>query len=979
MVITNSPDITQLIVKITWDLSGISPICTLENLSTGDHLNNIDWAFVTTSPSGTPIHEGNINDPDVEGVWTTHTLSDAWPKPMNQIEWSGAPYQFYVIAKDSNGVVFTGTPQLASICRPIGNLPTSKNTFGIATSDVKVKCSEARVFFQDTTYHNYKGLEGDQISSVLRVVYPIDETLTIPDPFVASAYSTALVPISYSSSNYQFVQSTVYDYDMGENTIIRIKYQTIKTFAVWCNIDLGELQCEINKLIDEVETGNCSDVVAAQKKLNIVISKFSLVIIGILQPLTGIDVPVLLEEIKAVGGFNCNCCTAPTGIIPTTAAIIDGYSFSVNKLGGDVNGTFTTNGTNITLNIGDVKYIVTMTQQSPSNVTAFSFVPTLSSDGFTKTYALSVDGQQLGLDVLNNIATDPQSLNLLNSLITAGSSNFQLVVDGGCIFNTTASCDYDFTLTGIPASTTFALLTSIKVGNVSHPLSFSFNLTNLGALQSYLNTLGYGTFIVTSLGSGNVLISSDDNTNELVAVTYKTGSINYIADLSRNCTGYVPISANVVVQNMIDYLCGITDADMITSDDYEICYVNPDTKQKETVIVNGGSTVAAFITELTARGCDTIDYIISLSTLNCANIKNIFLPNASSLMGANDVILGTKQGACSSLGPIELGTRMLQLGAYNAAFLEQFCFLVDLCRNGLACTPYSVFTVAVAYSSPASDLQQLVVTFVNTATTSSVCNIYRVTNGIKSSSAASTTILLPGDSPFTSPDLPEGQYSVELTPEFADGKNCPASIILTDNCYPITSFQAYTGGESGYEHFNIKYTTVAPKVKLIVGLPNGGTQSFIYTNDGSTIHINFTEFGSQYGDYTFTIYPVCNVTTNYIGVASAPIVIEVAPPNNSSFINNSAGAMTNVLLTSFATVISSVFNSSSVASSGGTTGYYLANGFYNSLVININTGTIATGSLVTGTGTFAGVVSGGGSVITFSNVTILSGCTITLT
>jgi hypothetical protein len=290
MQITNSPDITNLLVGVTWDISNTLPQVILTNLSTGSGLANCTWAFVTKSPTGSPIHSGIITSPDITGVWTTYTMNDGWPRPDNQIEFSGAQYSFYVIVKDSAGNIYTSTPQLASICRPNGNTDLSKNTFGIASSNVKVKCQEARIFFQDTTNSSYKGLIGKQISSVLKVLYPIDETGVIPTPFIGVAYSTALVAISYSSNNYQFLQATVYDYDLGNNTTLRIKYQTLQTFGVWCNIDFQPLVCEVNKLIDSVENGNCSDVASATKILGIVNSKMVLAFMGVMQPLTVIAV-----------------------------------------------------------------------------------------------------------------------------------------------------------------------------------------------------------------------------------------------------------------------------------------------------------------------------------------------------------------------------------------------------------------------------------------------------------------------------------------------------------------------------------------------------------------------------------------------------------------------------------------------------------------------------------------------------------------
>lgn len=872
MIINNSPDISSLLVQVTFDISGALPVINLVNLSSGSNLANVSYAFVVNSPSNTPIHQGDINTPDVTGVWSNFALNDSWPRPFNQIEWSGAPYQFTVIAKDSIGNIYTNPVQLASICRPNGNTQFSKNTYGLSSSTVNVKCQQGRVFFQDTTYTSYKGVVGTQVSSVLRVIYPIDETASIPPPFVTGSYNTALVPISYSSSNYQFLQNSVYSYDLGNNVLINVKYQLLQTFAVWCNVDLLPLKCEIDKLINQVETGNCSDVVASQRILNIVIAKFCLVIMGIEQPLIGVDVAKLVNEIIEIGCFECNCCGAPTGIIPVTASIIDGYSFSVNKLGGDVNGNFTTNGSNIVLNIGDTSYVVAIGQSSPSYVNAFSFQPSYSGDGFVKTYFLNIDGAQLSIDTLANIPTNATALNLFRELVleTVGSSNFQLIVDGGCIFSSTASCDYDFTVSNIPVNTTFALLTSIRIGNISRPISFAFNQTNLASLQSYLFSLDLGDVVVQNLGSGNVIISFDNNTNELIALTYMISGTSYQADFSRNCTGYVPVSANEVVQNIIDYLCGLTDAEITTSAQYVINYIDANgIVQNQTV--NAGTELTTFILALLADNLITINYISSLSKLNCTNIQTNF-PQSSQLMQSNDYFLGTKNGSCARIAPTEAFSTMLQLAAFDPTTFNDFCNLVNLCRGGHPCTAFNIFSLAVVDHSPADNEQNIIVTFTNPDPQFVSVEVqYARIDNTSTPVYIFSGIALAGASPYTITNLPEGQYSISLIPFFSDGRQCPPVFMSTPPCTGVNAFNATFDGTD----INVTYSVSSPQFKITIVYPNGGTFTQIY-NNGDDVAVAAPT--GVYGNYTVTIQAVCNETTGFFGTSSAPAIVSIPQP-----------------------------------------------------------------------------------------------------
>ncbi len=882
MQITTSNDITNLLVDVTWDLSNATPAINLQNLSSGSGMANCIWWVVANSPSGTLIHQGSQTSPDKTGVWTSAILSDPWPRPFNQIEWSGAPYSFQVFVQDGAGNIFYTAPQTASICRPAGNTSLSKNAFGVASSNVSTQCQIAREYFEDTTYHSYKGSDGVQVGSVLNVIYPIDETMTIPTPFAIANYSTAYVPISYSSNNYQFYQYSIYDYDLGNNTTIRIRYQLIQTFSVWCNVDLSPLVCEFTKLIDDIQNGNCTDVNAANQKLALIAPKMFLVLIGKDQPLNGIDVPKMIEEIKECGGWNCNCCGAPTGIIPQTSSPIDGYNFLINPVCGDVKGTVSVSGTNITFNLQDVSYIFSIANESPSDTTAFEVVPSVS--GCQKTYALKIDGHQLATDILNIIKNDGSLVNLFNSIVNVNTGNFSLLVDGKCLFQTSASCDYTFDILNVPTDSTYAILTSINGVGVN----YAFNQSNLSGLQTYLNALGYGTFVVSNPNSGEVLLTSNANTHTLTSITYSVASTNYNANMTRNCSGYVPITANQAVQKIIDYLCGITDADVETSEAYTICYIDPATQTQQIVTVSAGAPLAGLIGEMIDRNCDTVNYVMGISASTCTAIKNLFPVQTTRVMQANDIILSTKQGVCASTFPVELGTAILKYGATDNTFFTAFCNLVQQCAGGLSCAPFNYFYLTVPYSSPSDDTMDILVNYSHPAAVSVTITYARIDN-----TNTPTYITIPAvvSSPYTISGVADGQYSVGITAVYSDGRKCTQMFQTTPACAGINSFSAVLGGSPTSE-FVVTYNASSsiPKVKLNISYPNGGSWSQIYTNDGSEIDIPFPT--GVYGSFSINMQPVCNSDTGFFGQPTAPVILNVnapnvGPTNNPSFVQTS--------------------------------------------------------------------------------------------
>jgi hypothetical protein len=705
--INTSPDITFLEYTPIWDIAGLNPIISITNNSAGSNLAGCTWWFVAYSPSLTLIHEGSASNPDITGTWATTNLTDNWPRPFNQIEFSGNVYSLTLYVKDSAGNIYSLT-KTATICRPTGNTQLSKNPYGVATLDLKVKCEEARIFFQDTTNRTYRGLDGTRLTSTLKVVFPIDETGNIPDPFVGANFSTALVPISYSSDNYQYVQDIVYDYEFDDLVHIRIRYQSRSKngvaavrFPVLCNIDLCPLVCEVTRLVDSIEQGTCADADEARRKLTLINPKLMLAQIGKQEPLCGIDISKLIEEIKEIGGFSCDCCDAPTGIIPSTASVIDGYTFEIVPVCGDIDGSVTVNGTNIQFNLEDKSYVFEVDTDSPQDITAFSIVP--ETNGCTKTYKLQVDGSLLAEELLNIISVDGNLVNLFNSIVT-GAGGLNLTVDGGCIFTSTSTCDYSLTLSNIPINTTFALLSSIKIGSSVNSLSFAFNLTNLAALQTYLNGLGYGTFSVSNPSGQDVLIESAANPSDIQNLIYKISSTSYQAALQKDCTGYVAIDANEVVQNIINYLCEIDDSQVVTSQEYIINYIDS-SGVEQTTTITAGSTLADLLDAIIDANNNNVDNLGQTASVTCDTLKDLFTSNTLQIT-ANDFAFITKGGgACAKGSFLDIFNFMLSAGINNATTKELFCAFVSDCGAGLTCEPYQYFEVVVTnYDTACSEI-----------------------------------------------------------------------------------------------------------------------------------------------------------------------------------------------------------------------------------------------------------------------------------
>lgn len=700
-IISGSNDITYLDVQVAFDLSQTTPSISVTNLSQGPNLQNVTYWFTVYSPSKSPIHIGSFSKPDKIGVWTNAILGDAWPMGWKQIEWSGPPYSFSIFAQDSAGNVYE-VDKYATIVPPCGNTPQQLNYFGAGEISMEVNCAGAQLFFEDFTNTSYQGLTGTEVAAQLIVTYPIDETGNAPGPSVTSNFPV-LVPITYNGTNYQYTYTNTLSYDMGNGVSVVITYREQNAFSVLCNIDLCPLACEVSGLIDSYENGTCANASETQNKILQISPLMMNAIIGKMQPDCGIDVPATIDKIKKIGGFTCDCCAPNTaGIGTASSSIIGGYNFSISGTCG-ITGNVVPNGNNIVFNLAGKTYQFVTSSTIPT--TAFTVTP--ATAGCQTTYSLNVSLSILSNDILTTIFNTPALVTLFNSIPTTTNTP-KWSIDGKCIFATSNTFNYTYGLTNIPASGTMALLTSIAVGAMVKPLTFAFNQTNLTQLQTYLNGLGLGTFSVT-LATGTVTIQTNDNTNVLSNLVYTIGSTTYIANFGSTNTGWTPIDPQFAAQQIINYLCALSEGDVNLANQYQVPtivlnaanqYVSGTIPVGPTATTNPAQTLLDLINAFVTAENAVIKYVLGLGAVNCASISAIFLPNTNTLSNQS-VLYGTKtvpgQGAnpatqaCAAITPSELMLYMLSNLSPQAQ--AAFCTAVNSCTVGQTCTPFNNLVV----------------------------------------------------------------------------------------------------------------------------------------------------------------------------------------------------------------------------------------------------------------------------------------------
>lgn len=391
--ISNSPDISTLSFAALFDISLVTPTITLTNYSTGPNLAGCSWWYVIKSPSATFIHEGSEGNPDVNGTWASITVSDVWPQPAGTIEFSGAPYTVELFVKDTLGNIYS--EELSQqICRPNGITANSGN-FGAISVVMDVNCEKAKLFVSDSTNYMYKGNGGTQFSKTFVLDYPADETGNRPAQFVANDFTNVIIPVPFSSPGYTLYATAVYNYQFESGISVRVKYKLQKLFAVQCGIDLCPLVCSFNELIQDIENGKCKwDYEERKNKLELITSKLVMATIAKLQPACGIDLPALIEEIKVIGGFQCNCYVSGNGNNGILTGI-ENLNFEFNSSCGDVQGVFVQVGDNVKLNLGDKSYVINVGAGTTAAFNgAFTVIPSVGPN-CQQVYTFNVDIDKL--------------------------------------------------------------------------------------------------------------------------------------------------------------------------------------------------------------------------------------------------------------------------------------------------------------------------------------------------------------------------------------------------------------------------------------------------------------------------------------------------------------------------------------------------------------------------------------------------------
>jgi hypothetical protein len=651
-------------------------------------------AFEVYSPNNVPIHVGTLANPDTIGNFGIIELPANFSMFNKRIEFSGADYRFVTRARDSQGTEFVTPEQKAKICAPAGNA-TIGSHFGLARLDLTVDCNRAEVLIKDITNYSYAGYDGARVDEFITVISPADETGEVPPPKKYDGFNQVIHMLSFSGTGFKAVRSNTRRYDLPDDVSVIIKYVGSRDFDVNCHIDLCPLFTEYSKLLIKAEK-NCDTKL--NTTIGLINAKIMKAVVAKMQPACGYDLPKLVEEIKELGGFDVDCnCNRSTGF-SIKGNTTGGFNVTFNGAG-DVSGTASVDGSNISIDIADFSYVFDV---EPFGVgqQAFSITPGIA--GRTKTFRLVVNRKQLATELLSTIENDQQLLEKLRFL-TAG--DFTFIVDGKGIIQTNERCDQELTIPNVPAAGTFVMLKTLTIDGIIYTLNQSVNgtPTELAKLNTRLAALNKGNIVASFIEDSVLRIATTQNAHKITkGVVYFPSEVGEGANKNMmyresNCTNSAPYTPSSIVQAIIDFIMQMTASNIMLGSDYAMCHIEPDGSVKN-VQFKRTDSLSMLIEALRDNSCRAVQ---TNGTSDCDAIRAIFSEKTEKIQ-ATDYLLGTRNGKCGRWD-IEDVTREIAKLVFNtndSTLKNDWCAAVKSCTTDTStCNPVSFLEAKLAVLS----------------------------------------------------------------------------------------------------------------------------------------------------------------------------------------------------------------------------------------------------------------------------------------
>jgi hypothetical protein len=617
-------------------------------------------AFSVEDSQGVMLAQVDFTAPQIPAP----IVDDTWVLDLSSIGYPFLFQKYKIIAqiKDEDGTIYTVEMPLKEVC-----IPKEFQDVGYVygTFLLEVNCPGSILTVKELTNLTYVGKDYDTLTKTGTLNYPTGTIAAVS--FTGTPFTNNVI----YTGQYRINCTTVATYDFGDDFYISVTYITKQNFDINCSDKISDVLCclvEKQKLYD----ANCDNSIG--KNAASLLAKATMpLLIGLAKEFRGEDASDQAKEIRKI--LACDCGKKGikhNEVDPVTPNV---YSIVLNGVGDTSMPSTTIVGNTKTFVIASNIYQVV---KGDTGDLAYTIAIDTATQ-YTVKYKLTFDYEQMAAYIYSATADSAVLLQQLNNLISAAGIDLT-GFDGKCIIDTsTANYSVAQSVTGS------TLLINIVINGTIYNAPSNLFANNAVSVQNWLNSLTLGTFSAV-VGGGTLTIISLNNANVL-------STVSFTSPTSTKMFASTSVTVTQILQAIVDYLCGLTIAQVKLDRTLHVCTLDYNSEVVETSYA-AGTLLSDFLVDFSNAYCDVVEYISELTGVTCEKIQAVFSDNATAVLDAADRILAKVDGACTTITPKQLAKAVIDAINAFSDLKTEFC-AIDCSEPG-TCPEVSAISLAMA-------------------------------------------------------------------------------------------------------------------------------------------------------------------------------------------------------------------------------------------------------------------------------------------